>query len=569
MPAPAVVKKETDAKFVRECRFAFHLIDKEGNDDLHYVKEAVHQTDGSRTPNVRLLLNYKRPYWIAKKAFRNYEQKRERISLDHVDRFESTQRNLLRSAATSLGTPWFRGSMRDLQNSPYLYGTDITSTALIRQGYKERWNILTPYSYATTDVETDVVRGTDEIIMQVIVMESRAVLVAQEIVYKGYANPLERLRACAEKYLARDMKENGLTVEFMIVPTEIDVVKTIVGLAHEWKPDFLGVHNLLFDMEKMIAACKRAGVEPEDIFNDPKLPRRFRHFNFKIGPAKKITSSGRVMTYKPSDRWHTVESPASFYWVCSMGGYRRAREGQKEETSYGLDHLLGLTIQRSKMKFDLAGELDGLAWHQYMQANHPFEYSMYCIFDGFGMILMERKTRDMTVSIPTFAESSDYSKMSSQPRRTMDALHLHLLKYENSVVGTTGSVVETPDDKLVVSCNGWITALPSENVVDNGLQLIAENPNMRTNIRTNGADLDVAGAYPTNEVTGNNSKETTVKEMISIEGTSDYAYRQNSLNLSGGQTNAVQFCIEMLGYPTQTQMLEQYLVRRNSILIPR
>lgn len=57
---------------------------------------------------------------------------------------------------------------------------------------------------------------------------------------------------------------------------------------------------------------------------------------------------------------------------------------------------------------------------------------------------------------------------------------------------------------------------------------------------------------------GNISKETTHKELISIEGVSEHVRRMEGLNLSGGKTNSVEFCTEMLGLPTMNQLLDEF-----------
>jgi hypothetical protein len=139
-----------------------------------------------------------------------------------------------------------------------------------------------------------------------------------------------------------------------------------------------------------------------------------------------------------------------------------------------------------------------------------------------------------------------------------------LLREKNAVVGTTGSEVKTEDDELTVSPKGWITALEAENILDNGLQCIEENPNLRTNIRPNSADLDVEGAYPTNDYVAGTSKRTTRKELISVEGHRDEVVRRNTINLSGGHVNANQFCEEMLNFPVTLEVLRDYLLAREN-----
>jgi hypothetical protein len=547
-----------------ECRFAFHIPGDGVHRDMHFVKKVRHLPDGTRVPEKEIVYDYQRPYWVVKQGHRTFKQKREWIEKDKCVEFNTTQTDLVRNAASSLKTPWFRGSLRDLNNSPYLFGTDISSTALIKADYKAKHDVLTPYTYCASDTETDVIHGHGRILMQNVCMHDKVYCAVDVSFLQGMLDPLPKIYKVVNEYLGEDFKKANVKLEIEIVDSEIEAVRRCVNKLHEWMPDFVATHNLLFDMEKMIAACERAGVDPADIFCDPSIPKNRRRFQFKIGPAKKVTASGRVMTYKWTDRWHTVDCPATFYWMCSGGAYRRAREGGKEETSYSLDHLLKKTIGRGKIRHPQAEHLDGLDWHKFMQSKLPLDYIAYHLFDSYGMILMDQKTMDLALSIPTFAAISDFSKMTSQPRRTVDRHHVFLLREKNAVVGTTGSEVKTEDDELTVSPKGWITALEAENILDNGLQCIEENPNLRTNIRPNSADLDVEGAYPTNDYVAGTSKRTTRKELISVEGHRDEVVRRNTINLSGGHVNANQFCEEMLNFPSTLEVLRDYLLAREN-----
>ena len=54
----------------------------------------------------------------------------------------------------------------------------------------------------------------------------------------------------------------------------------------------------------------------------------------------------------------------------------------------------------------------------------------------------------------------------------------------------------------------------------------------------------------------NVSKETTSKEIILVEGIPEKIQRMQTINYSGGHTNAVEFCITMFGMPTFDMWLE-------------
>lgn len=54
----------------------------------------------------------------------------------------------------------------------------------------------------------------------------------------------------------------------------------------------------------------------------------------------------------------------------------------------------------------------------------------------------------------------------------------------------------------------------------------------------------------------NISKETTRKEICKIQGPNDYITRMSGINLSGGHTNAVEFCNTLYNFPKMDELLE-------------
>lgn len=542
-----------------ECRFATYVKSNvDQGKDLHVVKEQQHDpVTGKLKPYLRLVNNYVRSFYVTKKGLRNHQQKKEWVDLNEVDEFKSTQCNLLHTAAKSLGTAWFRGSMRDLQESPYLYGTDISSTAILKESYKDKWNVTTPNTNAVFDTETDVVNGTEQIIMATVSFKDRLITVVQESFVKGYTDVESRVQKLCQIYLGEIFEKRGIKAEIVIVPTEIDVVKLSIAKAHEWMPDFLSVWNLSFDMNKIIAACERSNTDIKQIMSDPKVPNEFKHFKYKEGLAKKTTASGVVMSYKPSDRWHSVFAPSSFYWIDAMCAYKKIRTGSPEEKSYSLDAILNKELNIGKLKFKEADGYTGLAWHQKMQTDYKLEYIVYNMFDCISMEMLDEKTLDLALSLSMFSGSSDYNNFNSQPKRLADSLHFFCLQ-NGKVIGSTSGEMKEEEDSETTSLSGWITMLPSHLVADNGLRLIEENPLLATNIRVHVGDLDVAGSYPNGGACFNISKETTKRELLKIEGVEERAVRMSGIDLSSGFTNAVEIATNLFGLPSFDTLLESY-----------
>ncbi len=563
-----------------ECRFATYCPPPErGMRDLHVIKEIVHEPDGTVRPNLRMVYDYKSPFWITKEGRRTHKEKKEWEDLENLNRFESTRAEQVFSISKALGMPWFRGSLRDVcggEKGQYVYGADILSTAVIKRSYQDRFpGVNTPYSSAMFDTETDVIRGTDEIQMATLSSKSRVFTAIQKDFVQGYSDVEARLQALLRKYLTQmKMKrkvdgkkqdvvvdilaERNITWEVMLVDREIDVVIEIFKRAHEWKPDFLAIWNIDFDIQKVMRAMEKAQVDPAAVISDPQVPPEYRYFRYKQGPKKKVTDSGKVMPIKPAAQWHTVFCPASFYFIDAMCAFKHIRIGNGEEPSYGLDAILKKHDLGGKLAFEEADHLVGIDWHQFMQERHPLEYVIYNVWDCVSMEMLDEVTTDLSLTLPLFSGCSDFENFKSQPRRTADNLHYFCLQQKNRVIGTTSSEMKMDLDKLTVGVDGWIVTLPAHLVTDSGLQVIKQAPQMRTNIRGHVGDLDVSASYPNGGCVFNISRETTHKELVKIVGVSEEQQRMQGINLSGGHTNAVEWCSGLLGLPPLEIMLNSY-----------
>lgn len=550
-----VIPKDQIAGY--ECRFAVHVPTPKGqSDDFHLVKEIIHTKDGRQIPTVKPLFNFKRPYWVAKKGTRNYNDKKEWTKLEDLDRYTSTQSDLVYNAARTLGQQWFRGNLKQLARSPYLYGADILSTAVIKKAYQKRYpDLLTPYTIAAFDTEKDVVMGTKKIIMASLTMKEKVFTAISKEYLAGIVDPEARIQQLMDKYLGEVIERRGIKPEIVVVEDDVEIIRECFKRAHEWKPDFVSIWNMDFDIPFMIDTLKARGIDPAEIFSDPCVPEAYRYFKYRPGQSQKVTASGKVTPIKPPARWHTVYCPASFYFIDGMCAYKHIRIGEGEEPSYGLDAILKKHECGGKLKFEEAGHLDKIDWHIFMQTYYKLEYVVYNQWDCISMEELDEKTLDLSMTLPLFSGCSDFANFRSQPRRTADNLHWFCLDQEvPHVVGTTSDQMRTELDEFTVSTEGWIITLAAHLVADNGLQVIREIPLLRTNIRGHVGDLDVSASYPNGGAVFNMSKETTHKEICMIRGIDEFTQRMQGINLSGGATNAVEFCSSMYQLPTMKEM---------------
>jgi hypothetical protein len=555
----------TDKPIAFECRFAFHCTSKGSDNDYHLVKEVAHFKDGTTEPRIRMVKNYQRTIYVTKKGMRNHTSKKEFEKIEHLTPFKTNQVGLLSTCAKALGQAWYRGGLRDLANSPYLYGADIDSAALIKQYYMDTFpDYKSPYSVAVFDVETDIFDRRKPIVMATVSMKDKSITAIRANFLSKIANPLEQLKETAERYIGEKLKKRGITPEFVIVDSETDVVKVTMAKAHEWRPDFMAVWNITFDIRRVMEAFERAGERIEDVLCDPAVPQEYRDFYFKEGPAKMITASGVVKVLKPAHRWHHVFCPASFVWVDAMCAYSRIRQGSREEPSYSLEAITKKHGLTGKLKFEEAERYTGGAKHKYLQSKFPVEYCVYNLYDCIVMEELDEIIKDLSIFLPMYAGCSDFSRFNSQPRRKVDKLHHDFFK-KGLVIATTGSEMDDGFNHLVVTLDDWIVMLDPHLVTQEGLRCIIEDRTLTTNLIACVFDLDVSASYPTGQVVMNISKATTVTEIIrNMDAAIEKRRRMNTINFTSGHVNALEFCEEMSNMPTLEEIGARYLAEKQA-----
>lgn len=560
----------------RECRFVVHIPSYDAErPDAHMVKETIHYDDGTSTPHLRFIKDYSRPFWATKKAYRTHEQKKEWESLERLDRYDCTQSQLRNHIAKVLERPYSRDGYRQLTSSPYIYGSDITACSLIKKGYQTQYpDYNTPYSVATFDVETDMLHGHGQILIATATFENKIFTAVQANFVKGLCSPELLIESAMNKYLGEYVTADQLHCEVTVCEDEISVVRAVFARLHEWKPDWLSIWNMDFDVSRLLEACERAQVDPKTIFCDPSIPMPYRIFKYRQGKKKRITASGRVIPIKPAEQWHVVQCTSSFYWIDAMCVYKQIRLSKAEERSYALDAILNKVLGIRKLKFEAANAYQKAEWHQFMQQHYPVEYIIYNRFDSWSMQLLDRKTKDLSVTLPVFAESAGFEIFDSQPKQIATALHFECLE-QGLVVGTAGSSIQREpevieedtangenEDDDILSLDGWIVTLKSINMIEDGVCCIQENPLQKTAARMFVFDSDSTAAYPSATTVANVSKETTKCELIDIDGIDEEVFRMANINLLSGPPNAIQYCTTMFNFPSAVDWLKDYQMQK-------
>lgn len=539
-----------------ECKHAVYAPSQHGSkDDLLVIKENIHYTDGRIEPNLRLIKNFKRDFYITREGYQKHNDKKEWEDLKKVQKFTCTQSRLIETIGRAMGRPGLRGGLRNICRSPYIYGADITTPAIIKKMFMDKWgDCISINKVAVLDIETDVVQGHGRPIYVALTFKDKAVLAVTKEFLGTTNNAEEKLHRKFEELLGDYVTSRNIKLEVLVCENAAEACVEVMKRGHQWEPDFITLWNMDFDIPRIVKVLEEYGYNPAEIFSDPRVPPEFRFFNYKQGASQKMTASGRIDAVHPADRWHVAECPASFFLIDSMCLYKRIRLAEGNEPSYSLDNQLKKHLGIRKLKFEEAEGLGGLAWHEFMQEHYKIEYGVYNLFDCIGVELFDEKVKDLAQTISVQSGHSEYKIFNSQPRRLVDNLHFFCLE-QGRVIATCSDQMKDELDEYVIGMNDWIITLPSHLILDNGLKVVNEMPDLSTLVYVQVADLDVSAGYPTIQRILNISKETTYRELCRIRGIDEWTQRMAGVNLTASHVNAVEITCDLFKAPTFDDLL--------------
>lgn len=445
--------KEADIKgyeFKHGC-----YVEHEGR-DIVLVKENIHLKDGRVIPNVRRIEDYPVYFWITRKQYQNHKDKKEWEEESRCQKFKATRSTLVPAIQRAMGRAPKKANLRHLARSQYLYGCDVTSPVLLKQAYQEKWpDCVSESTVAALDIETDVVHGTDDIICIGLTFKKKAFLVYTKEFIGSEPNAIQRTHEMFEKLLGDLKNERGIELEVIIVDTPGQACYETIKRAHEWKPDFISIYNIGFDLKKMIDTLENEGYDVGDVFSDPSVPKQFRQAKFKEDNLQKMTATGKSSSKHAADLWHVMSCPSSFYFICSMATYAKLRAAKGKEPSYALDDILFKTTEKRKLRIAEVEYVDGFEWHQEMQKHWKIQYGIYNIYDEVALEEMDEATGDLARALPGQCGVSEYSRFGSIPRRTADDMHF-VCRKKKLVIATTSDQMKDENDQYVLSMKDWI-----------------------------------------------------------------------------------------------------------------
>ena len=544
------------------------------NQDAVIVKEHLHLADGTIKHNLRIIENYQRDFYVTRPQYQNHEQKKEWEWINRCDKYTTNTATLVSKASKVLNL-WGARTITQVNQSQYIYGTDISTTTLVASEYKQKWGQYQSFAeVGVWDYETDVLGRFEHDKAPVCVgftYKEKAILVVRRELFLNANFPNDdtvlevELRGVLQEHLGELLKKRNVDLEIVLVDNGLDLVKRVFARMHEWQPDFIGVWNLPFEAEVTELVCKYYDHSLAELYSDPKIPKQFHHYNYRQGDPKKEKADGQSMTIHLQDLWHTLDSAAGFKMISADCLYKHLRVRDGNRNSYGLDSVLEDEIGQGKLRFSKADGLEGLEWHEFMQERYPMEYCAYNLFDCFGIEIMDENTKDMANALRANVGLTDLNRIKSIPKKRADDFHFRLFK-QGKIIGSTNENMSDELDKLTPNTRNWIIALPAELEWEMGIKAIKEYPNLMTNVTTHAYDSDVKSCYPTAGSVLNTGKTTTRLEVCHpMVGKNELITREWGIDYTCPEVNALNLARVGYKFPSNDVLLDAYLKQRGNV----
>lgn len=518
-------------------------------------KVAIPQEDNTYKFEDRLntIVNPKRSFYIHQPKYQDYKYKIEYAKLDQCDQYTCYNRELEQEVKHRLGIYTNkRMSIRELCNSPYLYGADIDIEVLIKIAYltrNKKVDITPPISFGSLDLEVSVVASDGRIMLAGICIDGTVHLVVLDaFLYKpgkidktGYPERIKATLADIDELIPSMigdyLEKFKLKYELHLVYSELDLIIKMMSIIHDSKIDFCGVWNMPYDIPKIIERIKVNNGDVATIMSHPDVPKEFRYAKYRPDYSK---------TDHFTDSWDWMNCTGYTQFNDSMRTYSRLRKVKGREPSYALGAISEKIIKHGKV--DLGGS------HWYNQLYNFPAYAVYCIVDAGNVYAMDKKTND-TSSMCNLVGNSLLKSFSKQTVMLKNDFYQYCLE-RNLISGTVGEMMGTPFDDLIGKGGG--TVLSPYLIRDAGLRCVAMRRQLHTLLYMFIKDIDAASMYPYTTKAFNISKETCRATMVKLDGMNEVDIEELYAAMMSPRENALLYGNKYFDIPTPSQLLDNY-----------
>ena len=330
---------------VTQCLFVKHLPKGSDHKDTHFIVLKHVKEDDTFTKELKILENYQRPVWVTKPIHRKYKHKKEYEHEDRLDKIKTTQSDMPYAVCRALGKETSNYNIRNIKDSPYIYGMDVPSTAFIKEIYDIKSdNYFRAFDILNLDIEFDVTGKYNDVSIVTLSMPGLRHTFALRRLYKNIGNDeyvINKIKTMSLELLPdSEAKKICKVYNVTLYNNDLDLLKAVFKMVHELSPDIATFHNIVYDISRITERLEFWNVKPEDLFSDPSVPENQRYFIFKKAKTSK-EKKGKKYSIPIEEQWTTVDFPAKFMLMDNMTTYDAIRQGGgKVVGGYGLDNLL-------------------------------------------------------------------------------------------------------------------------------------------------------------------------------------------------------------------------------------
>lgn len=561
------------------CKSASYTVNARGNSDLTCVKITNIHEDGSRSNSFVQYKDFEQPYYLVKPEHRKFEQHKDYIEASKCRKYKAPRCKIAVDITKFLyGKHNPDANIREVSNSPYVFGLDQTPPVHIKQYYFKRFREFQekePYTMAAYDVETDMDhKGEDKpIMMASVTFGSKAYFAGVRGWYHAKQKKIDptvilddekilaNLKEAEDLYLSESLKRRNCTVEYELFDTPGQVAEACIKKWHEWEPDWVTSWNATYDMEANERALKDDNYHLGRVYCDPSIPREFQNYRLDKGRTHKTKEDGSKSPLDPQEKFPSIRTMAKWQWADAMSFFaiKRASSTGKLDT-YTLEGIANYLGVPGKLYTKEGAHLipGSPQWHRFMQRYHPYLYSMYNIGDNFVIEEINELESDFSLGLPMLLKYSEYFNYVSQPKTISDTLSFIALEH-GYVWGSTPSRRDDRFQKRLPTLKNWIALLDTEKNADVGKAMFNGLFDVLSNGRTDSADIDVEGAYPHGTLCNNVSNKTTQIEVWEIQGASPDKFREIAVNYASSPTaNAIGLCNALFKFPEADKLKEEF-----------
>lgn len=524
--------------------------------DYIVVNEKNVDTNKSR---LRVIKNPTRQMWVTKPPFRNHSDKKEFSPLRELQPVFCKNTDSAPALANALGqyhSKWM--NVRNISDSPYVYGSDIDIEVITKLDYRKKCpDLPTEYNVGSLDIETSVVGNDRSINLITYIDGSRKVYTAILRSFLKNGETIDTIKERSRTHingvvdqfkervlnkktgetLADYIAERPFNVHYKICETELELIEWTFKQIHINKPDFIGIWNMQFDVGYMIDRLKFLGVNPADVMCHPEVPKEHRVCELRLDKTK-------VDHF--TDRWDWLHISGYTQFVDNLALYSRLRKVKGRDIFYTLDYIANKELGAGKLKIGSGKS------HFVMQTRYFLDYIGYNVIDTILLHLMEELNTDL-MSLLGLIDVSLLRDFAKQTVQLKNAFFDYCLS-KNCVPGSVGrTTMAKPHDEMIHNIGG--TVLSPDNAFGTGVSILEEHDGKTMHHRAV-CDIDVSSEYPNLQRAFNIARETKLSTIVAISGHVTTDIEDYCANVVAPDTNAVYVCSKFYGLPDHGEVLD-------------